>query len=367
MRTHTLFAATAIAVVSIAGATAADDLDAYRKAIEEKGLTPVIPVNAGFQAGFVYKLVKNADDKVFPQRICANAFITPPTTTSAGLPGGEATKKIGFNASLKFLPKLVGDKIKAALGFDTSRVRTVDLSFDKMVIQELAEKNTLAADGETVLQRVVNPACKANLLAEEQRNGKFTSRVFVVIRAISADALDYSMTLTDGGQVGAGKDAGKTEAKTDDKAKDKAGEKTTAKPAAEKPVAEQQTADKAAADKPADKPAADGADKKDDAKPVGQDAAKADAGSKPAANTGTLAVTVADVIDVSVGWTYAKTGAQSFKVKQEAGQPALVFAADVKRIKTVSDISTVDSEPKLSLVLVEPKKKDLEYLEDAGN
>jgi len=172
----------------------------YRQALADHGLSPLVPASSAFAPGYIYKLTKDANNRLFIQTVCAQAFLARPLVSGIALPRTQKATDLSLSLGLKFLPPVLASKINAALGGTVTQVRSIDLSLEGLRVQEVPEANTLNAAG-AVVKRKINPACGANLEGLATRDGKFVDATFMVIRATDAAAFSYNLKETTGGKV----------------------------------------------------------------------------------------------------------------------------------------------------------------------
>ena len=195
------------AAMSLAAQPVAPAYAAYQKALADHGLTAVLPASTDFAPGYVYKLLRNASGKVFISTVCSNLFLSPSREIDIGLPDSQQFSDNNWSAGLNFLPGILPDLIKAKLGVEASRVRTLDMRFLGMQSYEVAEANQFDATTRKVVQRQVNPACQATLAQQKlSPDGSYATHVFIVLRATKSDGFSY--TLKTSGGAGANVTAG---------------------------------------------------------------------------------------------------------------------------------------------------------------
>lgn len=194
---YTSLAMIVIAIVNSTELASAQSTDAsakaYRKAMENIGLTPLLPASTAFRPGYIYTLVKGTAGP-FSRTVCANAFVDAPIRTDVAFPKVGATADKKFNFSLNFLPSFLAKAVSAALGLNTSSSKTVIVNISGATTVEIPQSVSADTRGSTV-KRIIDANCALELGAQpKKRDGSFLYPTFVVVTSTYADHFEIKTT-----------------------------------------------------------------------------------------------------------------------------------------------------------------------------
>lgn len=183
----------------------------YRKSIQKLGLTPLIPASTSFEPGYIYRLQRNIDGNVFQKSVCRQAFTAPPVSSTLSFPDETVAREKGFDLSLKFLPPVLGDKIKAALGVNLNQISNVSISIPKATQLEIAQPVALDPRTGKKVWRTLTADC-AEILQSRPRNadGTFRIPIYMVISAVSPETMKFVLNQKSGAKLSLDADAADT-------------------------------------------------------------------------------------------------------------------------------------------------------------
>lgn len=194
MRLVIAFASMLLGVAALAHAQSGPDAyRTYKAEMARHGMAALIPATSDFGPGYVYRWVRTQGSRQTTRTVCENAFLTEPREITTRLPNTHRFTENAFSASLDVAPGALADNLKAALGGEAGRVRTVDMKFGELKDFEVAEANAFDAQTETVVERRINPACALTLRSLPLRDGKFRDKVFLVLRATAPTSFEYTL------------------------------------------------------------------------------------------------------------------------------------------------------------------------------
>lgn len=204
----------AMLLVSTGGAALAQtpaNFPEYRNSLKKLGLTPLIPASTSFEPGYIFRLRQNTDGAVFQQSVCKQAFKAPAAVSTLSFPDETVAREKGFDLSLKFLPPVLADKIKAALGLNLKQISNVSINIPKATQLEVAQRVALDPKTGAKVRRELAGDC-AEILQALPRNGDGSFRIplYMVISAVSPDTMKFTFDQSRGGKLALDADAAGT-------------------------------------------------------------------------------------------------------------------------------------------------------------
>ena len=194
LRHYIVLAATIAQSAALSAQTAAPaDYRAYRKALLAQGLSPLTPASTDYGPGYVYRLRQTADGRMVPETLCPSIFVTAPREIWQQALGGNKVRDNSFKVALSFLPDFLTKAVSAVFGVEISSSKTTDIQFGGLKAYEVALPNSYNPKTKAVVQREVDPACMATLRSLPVKDNVFANKVFVVIRAVTADAFNFTL------------------------------------------------------------------------------------------------------------------------------------------------------------------------------
>jgi hypothetical protein len=179
-----------LTAAGLCGAADADVLSNLQQQVHAAGFEPVYPLSDGIMPGNLYSVIQDAANLATPETVCDSVFATPNAEPkNVDLAGIEANDTNDLKAGLSVMPDLFKQVGSASAELGAAGITKGRLSFSDPQITSLP--SVVLPDGS---KRQVRKPCADELGTYfDPTTGKPTRDVYLVVRTLSVDALNYTV------------------------------------------------------------------------------------------------------------------------------------------------------------------------------